>query len=101
MSRLRALCLALVCVGLVAPVRAGEKEDQQARALNQSGQTAFAAEHYQQAHDDFKKAYLIAQAPALLYNMATCLQRLGRPHDAAETLRAYLSAKPDDPERVA
>ena len=41
----------------------------------------------------------MSHQPALLYNVASALQGLRRPHDAAEALRSYLRLKPDDVER--
>jgi tetratricopeptide (TPR) repeat protein len=78
---------------------AGDAQEERARAVYRTGQEAFAAEHYQEAYDAFKRAYLLWPQPALLYNMASALQGLGKPHLAAEELRAYLRTNPETPER--
>jgi tetratricopeptide (TPR) repeat protein len=95
----RALGWAILTMVLVAGnAHAGDRENK-ARALFDEGRQLFQQEKFQPALDRFKSAYLISQEPALLYNMASALQGLNRPHDAAEELRAYLRALPDDPER--
>ena len=84
---------------IASAAAATEVQEEEARTLFQSGKAAFAAERYQAAYDLFKQAYLLSPEPALLYNMASALQALGRPHDAAEELRAYLRTRPDVSER--
>jgi tetratricopeptide (TPR) repeat protein len=95
----------LACALLLAaamPARADvETREAHARVLFDQGKEAFDRGEYQSAYDAFKQAYLLSQAPALLYNIATTLHRLERPHDAAETLRAYLRLRPDDPDAAA
>jgi tetratricopeptide (TPR) repeat protein len=71
----------------------------QARDLYMEGRKAYEAGEYQKAYDDFRQSYALSQQPALLYNVASALQGLGRPHDAAETLRLYLKLVPSDPDR--
>jgi tetratricopeptide (TPR) repeat protein len=70
-----------------------------ARELYKKGKSAFEANQYQEAYDAFKQAYLLSQEPALLYNIASALQGLDRPHDAAEALRSYLRTVPNDPDK--
>src|SRR6516162_9492387 len=92
----------LLCMGVGATARAAEPTadpDEQARALYQKGKLAYDRQHYAEAHDAFKAAYLISQLPELLFNMARALEQLDRPHDAAETLRAFLRVRPDDSDR--
>jgi tetratricopeptide (TPR) repeat protein len=92
---------AVIVIGfaVVAPRAEADGRDDRARSLYLDGQAAFRGERYQAAYDRFRQAYLLVEAPELLYNMASALERLGRPHDAAEELRAYLRAKPEDTER--
>jgi tetratricopeptide (TPR) repeat protein len=78
---------------------ANEAEDR-ARALYATGKSAFEAGHYEEAEQQFRAAYLLAHAPGLLYNMGMALELAGRPHDAAEALRAYLRAENDAPSRA-
>ena len=94
----------LVGVGLallLLPSGARADRDQQARDLYQAGDKAYQANDYQKAYDDFKQAYVLSQHPALLYDVASALQGLGRPHAAAEALRTYLKQVPADPDRPA
>jgi hypothetical protein len=44
---------------------------------------------------------MLSQQPALLYNIASALRGLRRPHEAAEALRSYLRLQPEDPDAPA
>ncbi|MEO6953391.1 MAG: hypothetical protein ABI321_16440 [Polyangia bacterium] len=79
---------------------ANEAQEQHARALFVEGSTAFRDSHYDRAYDLFKQSYLLFPAPEFLFNMASALQAAGRPHEAAEALRAFLRVRPDANERV-
>jgi tetratricopeptide (TPR) repeat protein len=103
-SRVRALLVGVAIVlsaGTGAPARADEVRDREARALYADGKTAFESRRYDDAYKLFKRAYLTSQQPALLFNMASCLQELDRPREAADELRTYLRLAPDDPDRPA
>jgi tetratricopeptide (TPR) repeat protein len=89
--------LAVVAL-LAALVHAGEDADP--KALFNQGKDAFEQQQYQVAYDKFEKAYFLSHRPALLFNMSSALQKLQRPHEAAEKLRAYLRVVPDDPEHL-
>ncbi len=88
----RALLLLLLLGGAA---RAHEAEERRARGLYESGREDYVAQRYAPAYDKFRQAYLLSKAPELLFNMASALERLGRPRDAAEELRAYLRAQPE------
>jgi tetratricopeptide (TPR) repeat protein len=90
------LCLCLACLPSVADA---QSRYDKARDLYKKGKTAFEANQFQEAYDAFKQAYLLSQEPALLYNIASALQGLDRPHDAAEALRSYLRTVPNDPDK--
>src|SRR5262249_35413273 len=45
------------------------------------------------------ESFQLSHEPALLYNIASALQGLKRPHEAAEALRSYLRVRPDDPDK--
>ena len=51
------------------------------------------------AYDKFKESFQLSHEPALLYNIASALQGLKRPHEAAEALRSFLRVQPNDPDR--
>jgi hypothetical protein len=80
---------------------AAHADDARTRAEQRyrAGSQAFEAGDMKRAYEDFKAAYLLSHSPALLYNMSSALQRDNKPHLAAEELRAYLRAVPDDPEQ--
>jgi hypothetical protein len=97
---------AVVGVVLIAaltggPARADETRDAEARRLYGDGRDAFEKQDYQHAYDSFRQSYLLSQRPELLFNMSSALKELGRPHDAAEDLRAYLRVVPNAPDRPA
>jgi tetratricopeptide (TPR) repeat protein len=99
--RLRSVVIALLLLCGGGGARGSELQEQEARDLFARGQDAFRAERYQDAYELFRRAYLLSPRAPFLYNMASALQALGRPHQAAEELRAYLRARPDDVEREA
>jgi hypothetical protein len=102
-TRLMQLARSIVCVAVVAslPVNVHAERSERARQLYDEGEAAYQKGEFQSAYDKFKEAYLIAKQPAFLYDMASSLEGLSRPHDAAEALRAYLRARPDAPTRAA
>jgi tetratricopeptide (TPR) repeat protein len=63
------------------------------------GKEAFERADYGRAYELFRRSYALSKRSELLFNMASALQHLERPDDAAEALRAYLRVRPDDPER--
>jgi len=96
---LLAMFASLTAPGLVSVARA---EDRAARAkrLYEEGEAAYHKGDFETANRQFKEAYLLSKQPALLYDMSSALERLERPHDAAEELRAYLRAAPDETRRA-
>jgi tetratricopeptide (TPR) repeat protein len=86
---------------LSGSVRADDVRDVEARALYLQGKQAFEARRYQNAYDLFRQSYLTSQRAALLFNMASCLQELDRPREAADQLRTYLRIVSSDPDRQA
>src|SRR4051794_6222373 len=98
---MRAWALAATVLTFCAPALADERLDAQGKALYADGKAAFEAGEFQRANDLFLQAYLASEKPELLFNMASSLVALGRPHLAAEKLRAYLRVLPEDPERPA
>jgi tetratricopeptide (TPR) repeat protein len=101
MIRLRTVVVLALLGSFAVAARADEQSDQEARRLYADGRAAFEAHEYQRAYDAFKRAYLIAQRPELLFNMSSALKELGRPHEAADELRAYLRVVADNPDRAA
>jgi tetratricopeptide (TPR) repeat protein len=93
-----ALCLFLA---LPSVARADAQAEQKARDLYAEGKAAFERQDFEHAYQRFREAYLLAQEPALLYNLASALHRLNRPGEAAEMLRSYLRTNPEEPEKEA
>jgi hypothetical protein len=75
--------------------------EQAERALYDKGRAAYDHGDFSAALELFKKCYLRSHRPALLYNMALAEEQLGRPGDAAATLRSYLRVVADTPDRAA
>lgn len=81
-----------VAVGLatvVAPYVAqaqqpSARERAQARAAFQRGERAFDAGRTEEALDDFRRAFRLAPHDAVRFNIAVCLERLGRFIEAAQ-----------------
>ena len=86
----------LLSVLLAAPglsdLRPGEKRAFLAALTDANA--AFDAGDYASALRSYDRAAALAQLPDLDYGRARCLERLGRPGDAAEALRAYLDRDP-------
>jgi tetratricopeptide (TPR) repeat protein len=91
-----ALLLALCAAGAVRA-----DEDEADRTLFDQGRRAYDRGDYRGALDVFREVYRRSHRNALLYNMARAEEQLGRPGEAAETLRKYLREEPDTPDREA
>ncbi len=86
-------------LGVVAPARA-QQHDAEARDAYAQGRAAYEGKRYEEALEKFKRSYTLSGEAALLYNIASALQSLNRPGEAAAILRDYLSARPTDPNRA-
>lgn len=78
---------------------ADTRQDDAARNAYKVGRAAYESGDYQLAYDKFKESFQLSHEPALLYNIASALQGLKRPHDAAEALRSFLRLQPNDPDK--
>ena len=78
---------------------ADQRQDQAARDAFKIGRAAYESGDYQLAYDKFKESFQLSHEPALLYNIASALQGLKRPHDAAEALRSFLRLQPNDADK--
>jgi predicted Zn-dependent protease len=88
-----------MCLLLLATPAFAQQHDAEARAAFIAGREAYEAKHYDQALEQFKLSYTLSGEPALLYNIASALQSLNRPGEAATSLRDYIKARPNDPTR--
>ena len=71
---------------------------ERAKKLFAQGRRAFSAGEYESALDKFQAAYDLSGKVALLYNIATTLDRLRRDEQTITALKRYLEAAPDAPE---
>jgi tetratricopeptide (TPR) repeat protein len=78
---------------------ADARQDEAARNAFKVGRAAYETGDYQLAFDKFKESFQLSHEPALLYNIASALQGLKRPHEAAEALRSFLRLQPNDPDK--
>ena len=95
--RLLAVALLIFCGATFA--RADARQDEAARNAYKVGRAAYETGDYQLAYDKFKESFQLSHEPALLYNIASALQGLKRPHEAAEALRSFLRLQPNDPDK--
>jgi hypothetical protein len=70
------------------------------RALLQRAMDDFRAGNFRPALQTFQRTYDLTGNPAVLFNIAVTLQRLGEPGEAARTLRRFLIAQPQAPNRA-
>src|ERR1700750_2743031 len=78
---------------------ADARQDEAARNAYKVGRAAYETGDYQPAYDKLRESFQPPHEPALLYNIASALQGLKRPHEAAEALRSFLRLQPADPDR--
>jgi tetratricopeptide (TPR) repeat protein len=68
---------------------------EQAKAAFEEGQRYYKVGDYEKALEKYKEAYLLTEAPALLFNIGQCHRKLGH-YD--EAITAYRNFQKDDPE---
>ncbi|MEZ4253043.1 MAG: hypothetical protein R3B99_32955 [Polyangiales bacterium] len=66
-----------------------EDDDRRARVHFESGRQYFDEGEYERAVEEFTRAYELSGRPALLMNVASGLERLGRYAEAADRMQAY------------
>jgi tetratricopeptide (TPR) repeat protein len=67
-----------------------------ARQKFDEGRVQFAAGHYDQALEHFKRSYDLAPHPDLLFNIGRCLEELNRYREAYEAYEKFLAVNPND-----
>jgi tetratricopeptide (TPR) repeat protein len=72
-------------------------DTREARKHYQRGTSRYDLADWQGAADEFKTAYELSRAPALLFNLAQCHRHLGQWEQAAHFYRTYLSFLPKAP----
>lgn len=100
-----ALCAALgtCAAGLFAAATATEAlaqddEAARARAAFDRGTRRFTARRYEQALEAFLEAHSITPHPAVLFNIASCYDKLDRATEAVNTYQRYLHERGDEVE---
>jgi tetratricopeptide (TPR) repeat protein len=84
----------IACLLLASGAPASGDEDTRVRAKAEfeRGKTLYRLTRYTQALEAFTAAYLLAQEPALLFNIAQCQRELGQDEAALKTYRSYLAS---------
>ncbi len=72
-----------------------EDDDRRARVHFESGRQYFDEGEYERAVEEFSRAYELSGRPALLMNVASGLERLGRYREAADRMQAYYDQAED------
>jgi tetratricopeptide (TPR) repeat protein len=98
-TSLAATVVVALALALAPSVAHAQQRIEQAKKEYLDGRAAYERGDYRVAYDKFKQSYILSQQPALLYNIASALQGLGRPGEAADALKDYLRLMPTDPER--
>lgn len=93
--------VALLLVGSLAAGVANAQDvvpsdrDEEARALFEAGRVSYGAGRYDDALDYFERSYELSERPILLFNLASCEERLRLDADAIAHYEAYLEEIPD------
>lgn len=74
--------------------------EDKARSAYEEGRTAFEAERFEAALGHFERAYLLDNAPPLLFNMARACEEMGRAAKAVYYYELYLDRLPEASDRV-
>jgi tetratricopeptide (TPR) repeat protein len=92
-----ALALAIVA----PPVAAAPARDPvaEAREHYELGTRLYDIGRYEEALDEYEKAYRAKPDPALLYNIAVCHRKLGHAQQALDAYRSFLRRQPKSPRR--
>lgn len=92
------LAAALLTSALAFPARAKESAlsliEQKVKAHVQRGNEHYDAHRYQEAIEEFEAAYVLAEAPALLFNIAQAQRLKGDKATAKKTYERYIAAVP-------
>jgi len=78
----------------------GQSDDENARRHFESGVAYLQQSNYDDALREFQSAYALSKRPALLLNIATVYERMGKLGDAVDQLVKYLAQEPDSPEKT-
>ena len=90
----------LVLLASVGASAARADDLEAAKAHYKAGESYYDQASYADALKEFQEAYRLSGRPALLYNVARCMEQLGRFDDAITALEKYLRADPKAKDRV-
>lgn len=95
--RIELLVLAAVVAATLtsAPAFAQSDREDEARTLFEAGRLAYDSGHFEDARDDFERAYELSGRPELLYNIGQCADRLRDDPAAIDAFERYIVAVPD------
>jgi len=101
---MRTIVCGLLVVLLAGSALADEKlsAKQQAKMHNQMAKKLFNLGLFQEAAEEYQKAYQAAPAPAFLFNLAQCYKRISRKESIEKAIfyfRSFLNNVPDTPMR--
>ena len=97
----RFLALLLVCIVVVAP-RPAFADDPAMRSAKrhfERGEKVFALGKFDEALDEYQKAFDAKPIPDFLYNIAQCYRNLGDYDQAIFSFKKFLQLAPDAPNR--
>jgi tetratricopeptide (TPR) repeat protein len=97
----------VLLLAVVASPAAGQDEPhepdaalaEESRRLFEAGTIAFRDGRFDDALQHFRRAHELTPHPDLLYNIASCLDRLRRDQEALEAFEAYIDQRPDASDR--
>lgn len=99
MGRCLGLAAVAAALAITSPAVAQEGADERARLHFESGRSYFDEGAYERALQEFERAYQLSPRTAMLFNLGTTYERLGRLTDAADAFERYLNETPDFPNR--
>jgi tetratricopeptide (TPR) repeat protein len=92
----RSLALALCLVASAQAVELSDEDRASAKSHTEHGTALYEHGDYEHALAEFSDARRLYAAPELDYDIARCLDRLGRPAEAAAAYERYVAARPFD-----
>src|SRR2546425_5930425 len=97
---LRLLAIASFCfVAAPARVHADDVQTRSAKRHFDRGETLFALAKFDQALEEYQKAFDAKPLPDFLYNIGQCYRNLGDYDQAIFSFKKYLNLKPDAPDK--
>src|SRR5262249_37313161 len=101
MTLLRLFVIASLCLTIAAPasVRAEDVPTRAAKRHFERGEKLFALGKFDDALEEYQKAFDAKPLPDFLYNIAQCYRNLGNYEEAIFSFKKYLKLSPDAPDK--